>query len=315
MDKRFSKYSESNKKNKLTIGIMGTSQYKHLVPVFEEYEYQVVDLQEIFDSNMDKLMKEKVFRDKLQYCDLLYNLFSGNHFWAKASYAKSVGKKVFTHWIGTDALDAIEGRLGYLGAHFIDHNFSCYEGITQELLQVGINTTVLPIIPFDMELALTTMPTKHAVMIYIPENRLDHYGYSESCVLFERFPNVEFHIVANSNTDLFKKFKNVIVHGRLSHSEMDTLYKSISILVRWIKHDGLSMSVIEALAKGKEVIWNFPYRGVNYVKSVEEMCAALGQIVSRPPVINIEASKYVCEKLTKENFIDEFERVLFEKTK
>ena len=294
----------------ITIGCMGSDQYRQLIPVFEEYGYSIIDLQNIFNSGLSFDEKERKFRNEMDKCDVLYNLYSGNSFWAKASYVKSIGKKVVTHWIGTDALDAIEGRVGYLGHSYLDHNFSCYDGIARELENIGIKTTVLPIIPFDMELSLAQNASEHSVLIYMPEERLDHYGYNESCELFRKFQNLKFHIVANANKNLFFKYPNVEVHGYLSHDQMDRLYDKVSVLIRWIKHDGLSMSVIEALIKGKRVIWNFPYDGVVYVRSVDEMINSLSEIISVPPTLDENVSRKTRERLSKEAFMKEFNCVM-----
>lgn len=291
---------------------MGSSQYKHLIPVLEEGGYDVIDIQKIWELKIAYAEKEDQFRKMISKCDILYNLYSGNSFWAKASYVKELGKKVITHWIGTDALDAIEGRLGYLGHSFIDHNFSCYEPIQKELMTIGVETTVLPIIPFNMNMKIGPLPNEHAVLIYMPENRLEHYGYKECCSLFKKFPTLPFHLVGNDNKELFEEYKNVCVHGWLTLEEMDKLYERITILVRYIKHDGLSMSVIEALAKGKKVIWNYSYTGVNSVNSEEALCRELGRIISEKPKINKKICEYISQELSRERFMSEFNRVIEE---
>ncbi len=293
-----------------TMGVLGSFQYKGLVPVFREYGYQVIDLQEIWDSELPEHEKEAIYRSECVKCDFIYNLYSGNEFWARISWAKRMGIKIITHWIGTDALDAMSGRVGCFWHSYIDYNFTCYELITAELDTLGIKTSVLPVIPFDVELKLAKCPSEHAVLIYLPEDRLEHYGYKESCELFKALPNLKFHIVANANEELFKEYLNVTVHGTISREEMNELWNQVSVYVRWIKHDGLSMSVIEALAKGRKVIWNFPYDGVIYVESVEQMISELKNVVSTPPALDIETSEKVVKELSKERFMEAFNKVI-----
>lgn len=296
-------------KNNIKIGIMGSSQIQHIIPVLIESGYQVTNIQSIWQSNEPVESKERLYRETIRDCDILYNIYSGNYFWAKASFAKLVGKKVITHWIGTDVLHAISGEVGYLGHPFIDHHFVCYEPLKKELQSIGIETTVLPIIPFNMDLSIDEMPDTHAVMIYMPDSRLEHYGYNELCYVFKSFPNVTFHIVANQGKGL-EKYGNVITHGWLDKNAMEKLYKKISIVIRFIKHDGLSMSVIEGLIKGKKVIWNNQYYGVIYVDSKEAICSELEKILGTPPCPDIDTSNYVKKELSKENFNNVFDNVI-----
>lgn len=297
--------------NNIRIGIMGSNQIKHIIPLLTESGYQVTNIQTIFSSDKTKEQKEELYRKTICECDLLYNVYSGNYFWAKASFAKLAGKKVITHWIGTDVLNAISGEVGFLGHPFIDHHFVCFEPLKKELQLIGIESTILPIVPFNMSLAVDKMPDSHAVMIYMPENNLDHYGYSDLCYVFEQFPNLPFHIVANSGGEtIFGKYRNVTAHGWLNEETMERLYKEISIVLRFTKHDGLSMSVIESLIKGKKVIWNNQYHGVIYANSKEAICKELKEILKTPPYSDFSVSNYVKNDLSKQNIRQIFDNVV-----
>ncbi|MCI9336284.1 MAG: glycosyltransferase family 4 protein [Lachnospiraceae bacterium] len=288
------------KRNDIKIAVMGSSQIEHIIPILIESGYQVTNIQNIFSSNKSKEEKELLYRKVISECDMLYNVYSGSYFWAKASYAKLIGKKVVTHWIGTDVLNAISGEVGFLGHPFIDCHFVCFEPLKEELQSIGIKATVLPIVPFNMNLSVGKMPDTHAVMIYMPEHRLEHYGYKELCYVFEQFPNVPFHIVANSGGEIFKKYGNVTAHGWLDKERMEALYDKVSIVVRFIKHDGLSMSVIEGLIKGKKVIWNNRYYGVAFAESKEAVCRELKEILKTSPYIDSNVSRYVKNELSKD---------------
>lgn len=299
------------KRSNIRIAVMGSSQIEHIIPLLSESGYHVTDIQTIFSSNKTKEEKEELYRKAISESDMLYNVYSGNFFWAKASYAKLIGKKVITHWIGTDVLNAISGEVGFLGHSLVDHHFSCYEPLKKELQLIGIQSTVLPIVPFNMNLTIGKMPDTHGVMIYMPENRLEHYGYSELCYVFEQFPNLQFHIVANSGEGaIFEKYRNVTAHGWLDMEAMEELYEKISIVIRFIKHDGLSMSVIEGLIKGKKVIWNNRYHGVVYAETKEAICNELKEILKISPYTDIDVSNYVKDVLSKEKIRHVFEETI-----
>lgn len=296
--------------NDIRVGIMGSSQLEHIIPMLIELGYQVTNLQAIFSSDKSKEEKEELYRKKVSECDILYNIYSGAFFWAKASYAKLIGKKVITHWIGSDVLNALSGEVGFLGHSFIDYHFVCFEPLKEELQTIGIQSSVLPIVPFNMNLTVGRMPDTHAVMIYMPENSLEHYGYSELCYVFECFPDLPFHIVSNSGGTIFEKYGNVTAHGWLDREMMDELYDKISIVIRFTKHDGLSMSVIEGLIKGKKVIWNNRYHGVVYAESKVAICKELAEILKTPPSPDTCMSDYVKNELSRENIKQIFDEAV-----
>ena len=107
-------------------------------------------------------------------------------------------------------------------------------------------------------------------------------------------------------------YKNVEVLGILSLDQMEMLYDKISIVIRNVKHDGLSMSVVEALAKGKKVIWNYSIPNVICAKTAQEICMELDKIIKEPPKVDIAAHEYVVENYTREAFLDIFSKALEE---
>ena len=65
-------------KNNIKIGIMGSSQIQHIIPVLIESRYHVTNIQSIWQSNENKSVKgkEKLYRDTIRDCDILYNIYS-----------------------------------------------------------------------------------------------------------------------------------------------------------------------------------------------------------------------------------------------
>ena len=72
------------------------------------------------------------------------------------------------------------------------------------------------------------------------------------------------------------------------------------------------MSVVEALAKGKKVIWNYSIPNVICAKSREEICKELDAIIKRPPKVDYEAHEYVVAAFSRDKFLNTFSRVLEE---
>ena len=81
--------------------------------------------------------------------------------------------------------------------------------------------------------------------------------------------------------DIRSKFDypNVRVLGQLPLEKMEALYNKVSICLRIHISDGLSMSVLEAMAKGKKVIWNCRYPFAYPGSTTKEICNSLDLIL------------------------------------
>ena len=292
----------------LIIGIMGQHQIQHIIPVLRE-KYDVKDLR---NNCKGKISKHIKWLQSMKKVDVVYNVSTSNHFWMQAKAAKLMHKKVMTHWIGTDVLHVSEGKTNPTKLSIVDKHFACFSELQKELHDNGIEAEVLPIIPFNLKFTLNKMPQEHAVLIYMPDGREEFYGYEVLKDVFQHASNTNFYIVANSSSEKFSMYKNVEVLGILSLDQMEMLYDKISIVIRNVKHDGLSMSVVEALAKGKKVIWNYSIPNVICAKTAQEICMELDKIIKEPPKVDIAAHEYVVENYTREAFLDIFSKALEE---
>lgn len=211
---------------------------------------------------------------------------------------KLLKKRLVLHWIGSDVQNALQEPERFRKiAGMASVNLVCYEGLQKELASIGIAAAVVPIVPFSINLDLAGVPESHAVLVYMPTGREELYGYDRIKKVAEAFPELPFYIVANDDWELFG-LPNIKVMGKLSHEDMDELYDSISIVLRNTRHDGYSMSVIEGLAKGKEVIWNHEHSQTHYADSVEEICACIDEIIATNPAPNRKGSAFVQQNLS-----------------
>lgn len=294
---------------KYSIAIMGENQIDHLIPILKE-KYNIVNLNTIFtDTKKTKLMRRIEIVKQLIKCDVLYNVYTYKEFYKIARLAKLCGTKVFTHWIGTDALEAVNVDIKEIRKNVTLH-FACFKGISDELKAIDIDATVLPIVPFNYSFKLSKMPNEHAVLIYMPTNKEDFYGKNFLEKVWTQFPELDFHIVGNTNNTQFSSFKNVISHGVLSKDQMEQLYDNISVIIRIPRHDGLSMSVLEGLVKGKYVIWNYEFPFCYYANNAEQISKQLDLIINDSPCINTASNEYITSCFTANSFIDVFDSEL-----
>jgi len=73
---------------------------------------------------------------------------------------------------------------------------------------------------------------------------------------------------------------------------MDIVWKQIKIYLRLIKHDGLPHTVLEALARGKHVVWTYKFPYCYEVGTVEEAKEAIMAILNKNKP-NIDGMHYV----------------------
>lgn len=295
--------------NNPVIGVLGTSQIEHLIPVLRK-RYEVVDIRSIL-GDASKPVKFWRYRQALDGVDIIYNVFTAKSFLIKSRMAKKRGIRVVTHWIGSDVRFAQEGLVDVTEFDgLVDQHVSCFAPLQKKLLAMGIDAPVLPIVPFDMDFEICEMPLKHAVLVYLPEGREATYGFEDIKKVFERFDSLPFYIVANSNERLFRDFENVHVMGSLNLKEMGELYKKVSVLLRMHWSDGLSMMVLEALGKGKSVIWDHEFNYVLPGKNAEEIACSLEKVISEPPSIRQDAHDFIAQEYTKDRFLEDFDRLV-----
>lgn len=295
-------------KNRKTIGVMGSNQIQHIIPLLEK-EYKVINLQENWNRKATNISKLARFLKEINDVDIVYNVFTSPYFWKKARIANYFGKKVVTHWIGTDARYTDEGKVDFTKLSYIDIHLSCFQAITDQLARHEIKTVIIPIVPFNLTFDLASMPKKHSVLIYMPKGVEQDYGYTVICGIFALFPNLEFNIVANDDKSKFSAYPNVKVLGRLTLDEMEKLYNKISIVIRIHVNDGLSMSVLEALAKGKKVIWNYEFPFCLPGRTKNEIAMSLRKILTEDLKKDVEAHNFIAKEYSQEIVLNKYKKI------
>jgi hypothetical protein len=276
----------------MKIGLLGpNTQVQHISKLFDQYQIEYVNLNDSLKMK-NKFLRFLEFVKMIKDVDIVYGIYGGHNFNLRFGIAKIYGKKVINHWIGSDVLEAQKNRWYRINQLFININLSCSNLIKDEIKELGIDSIELPIIPSGLDYNLSEMPSQHAVLVYLPEGKEDFYGIDYIDFLAKKYEAIDFFIVANSNSELLP-YKNVHFMGKLNLEEMEQLYKRISILIRLPRHDGLSLMLLEALAKGKEVIYIYDFPFVNTVKNLEELVECFEKIIESPPKINIDGHNYI----------------------
>jgi glycosyltransferase involved in cell wall biosynthesis len=133
------------------------------------------------------------------------------------------------------------------------------------------------------------------------------------------FKSMIFHVIGSDGKDLDAP-ENIIFHGWISQEEVVALMKKTAIFVRITKHDGNSMSVVEALGNGCEVIWSYPNEKTYLATNSDELISTLEnlkiQIEQKGLIPNRSNFEYVSENFKKEiiigNYIKEINKFIDE---
>lgn len=295
---------------KKCIGVMGSSQIEHIIPLLET-EYNVVNIQKVLDDEHNRILRLLKFIKAISKVDILYKVFVEGYFWKKIRIAHFFHKKVYGHWIGTDARLAATGHVDINKINELDGHITCFQPLQKQLESIGIESVVIPIVPFKVNFEVGNMPLKHRVLIYMPRDKEEEYGFNEIYPIIKEFSNIEFDIVANDNKEKFGEVNNVKLLGWLDHDKMEEVYDKISIVIRIHFNDGLSMSVLEAMAKGKKVIWNCSFEKCYPGSTTDEIRNSLKQIIKEEPApkTDIDAHDFIIENYSKEKILSMYREI------
>jgi glycosyltransferase involved in cell wall biosynthesis len=174
--------------------------------------------------------------------------------------ARLKGKRIVSHWIGTDVM-RYHGRLNlircisvWVHQHFVNLQLADSEVIQEELKRIGIEARLVRLLPQAIVAEVSSLPEKPVVLSYWDDSRFGFYGGKTVFALARAFPEVKFLIVRASGKGLTEVPANVQFVGPVDN--MPEIYRKCTCLIRMPQHDGLSAMVLEAMANGRYVIYN-----------------------------------------------------------
>jgi hypothetical protein len=179
-----------------------------------------------------------------------------------------LNKPFIWHWIGADCRTygqrfhrgrGWRARLARRAVHkwALAHLADSPE-VADDLRKYGINAEVVRLLPKTIEAEVIPLPEKPCILSYWTPVLRDLYRAQVVMQLAKAFPDVPFLIVGDDGKDMSAP-KNVKFLGRLP--SLTDMYPKISIYIRLVEYDSVSAIVLEALARGRYVIYSkkFPY--------------------------------------------------------
>lgn len=237
---------------------------------------------------------------------------------------------VILHWIGTDTLIWSNALLtgGFLRRtwykfrrYLINRkvrrneliNLVCADWLGTELQQIGIaNAMTIPISSIHESLiASTSKGTEKNIdfVSYVPSHRFDFYGGPMILDLAKQMPNRRFHIVHPDldqiSDAVIKSYPpNLSVSPKVPFNKMQELLAASKCFLRFTKHDGLSLSVLEAMLHRSTVFWTQPFPYTHHVdfgtEAPEVIRLRLDEAIETWTE-NENGRQYVIEHFTTEN--------------
>ncbi len=176
--------------------------------------------------------------------------------------AQLTGKRRVIHWVGSDVemLKSQRAIRKFCAGEQIRHLAEA-DWMVDELAAYGIRASVAPLPPqVRVPERIPPMPERFTLLMYVPRSRADFYGRREYERLFRHFLGrpIKFIIVGGGSV-FVPPGADVEIAGW--KSDLREIYDRTSALLRFTRHDGLSLMALEALAYGRHLIWshNFPF--------------------------------------------------------
>jgi hypothetical protein len=218
--------------------------------------------------------------------------------------ARLRGKRIVSHWIGTDVkryhgkINLIKRISIWVLRHFVDLQLADSEIIQEELRRLGIETSILRLLPQAVVAEVSPLPEKPVVLSYWDDTRFGFYGGPIVFALARAFPEVKFVIARAAGKGLTDVPANVQFLGLVR--DMPKIYRESSCFIRLPEHDGLSAMVLEAMANGRYVIYNKKCPFTSYATDFDSARKALGEILRiRHP--NTEGAAYIKKTFNIDN--------------
>ena len=210
--------------------------------------------------------------------------------------SRALGKRTINHWVGTDVMlardDEAHRRMALQAAPRIQRHLAFAPWLQAELATIGIASEVSTY-SRPIRIEPRRAAAAPAALAYLPDDRAAFYGAEIVRTLAAQLPDLPFGIVAGTAARQ-PALPNVTYLGWTN--DMQPLYERYPILVRVAQHDGLPKMVLEALAYGNQVIFEYEFPHCYRANSEAEALAAIRQILAAGCPVNLEGSRFVREQ-------------------
>jgi len=189
------------------------------------------------------------------------------------------------HWVGTDVRRAVQAherreispRIAERAIHWCDATW-----LAAELATIGVRSEYLPLPVPTIASDAPPLPDSFRALVYLPRQPEYREVFDVDSILRlpADFPEIQFTIVPSPPESLPSPLP-ANVEALAWVDDMDALYRQTTVHIRLTLHDGMSFMVIEALSRGRHVIWTFPIEGAIHATGYQAVCDALAALYAQ----------------------------------
>ena len=224
-------------------------------------------------------------------------------------------RPVVIHWVGTDVLIALDEHARQnISTRLVEGPYHWCDApwLVDELRPMGIRAEYVPLPIPVLETEPAPLPERFRVLMYLPVDAFDREVFDMETLL--RLPveltEVEFILIPSPAESLPQPLPpNLLTPGWIS--DMDALYRDISAIVRLVSHDGMSFMVLEALSRGRHVVYTYPLPHVVHASGFEAVATAVQDLAARQGAgtlaLNEEGRRYALSHFDRETLIDDLD--------
>jgi hypothetical protein len=217
-------------------------------------------------------------------------------------------------WAGTDVVSAAQERhLLEVIKNYRFVNVADGPWLVDELRELGIEARYVPVTAVAPPATMAPLPHAFRVLTYLPEPRRPFYGEKIVYSIARSMPDVPFTVVGKGEPNAAAP-SNVTFAGHVD--DMPARIDAVSVLLRLPEHDGKSMLVLEALSRGRHVIWNYDFPGVHHAADGRGALALLRAMreahQSGQLPLNAAGREHVTQRFNRPALAKDFQAVLDE---
>lgn len=214
-------------------------------------------------------------------------------------------------WTGSDVWNLVKGTFGLSPDHAVFHDNSVKhiavgERTQEELKSVGIMSDVLLPVFYGYDDSPGT-DLDFDVLLYASDSPAHNNEAVKDIML--ALPEVKFNVVGHYKFDL----PNVRNLGWVRDGAMSVFVRAAKCYLRYMNHDGMPHTMIQALGAGRPTITNYPYHGAICVNTTSKAVEAITDIMKGKGVyrVNDEIVQYYRNEYNVDKFRRDFIRLFY----
>ena len=219
-------------------------------------------------------------------CDVWYTIGTGKATVWFEVLAFLMSKPRVVHWVGSDitALGRFAPyRLLWRMRRRRTTHVAEVDWTARELAGYGLDAQTISL-PLHLGVGPpASLPSVFTVLLYIPAGAEAFYGVEqyEHLIASCRDLPITFIVVGGGRVRADGNDRVKQLPWIETSEQLDEAYERSTVLIRMTPRDGLSCMVLEALSRGRHVVWSKPFQGAHYAATFDDARSYLMTLYER----------------------------------